>query len=403
MTMRRSSARVLGAALLCAALLAGCGTTPGGDRATDATGPSETATRTAPPVGPAPVGDVFDRARWPLACDGTGRILELLTVRQKVGQLLGVGVTGEADARAAIEAGVAGIFVGSGSDPALLGAPRLPDLPFASGLPLHVSIDEEGGRVQRAASLVGAIPSARQMAATMTEDQVRALAAEHGKKLRERGVTIDLAPVLDLDGGSAGTVVGDRSFSADPAVAWRYAAAFAEGLREAGVMPVFKHFPGHGRTGGDSHLGSVTTPPLQDLVGHELVPYREAVRVPGAGIMVGHFTVPGLTEEGLPTSLSPAAYRLLREGAGYGADPFDGVIFTDDLGGMQAVTDHFTVPQAVLAAIRAGADVALWISTATLPDVIETLVAAVESGELPISRVDESIGRTLRMRGVVRC
>lgn len=196
-------------------------------------------------------------------------------------------------------------------------------------------------------------------------------------------------------------VIGDRSFSDDPAIVARYAGAFADGLRDAGIMPVFKHFPGHGHGSGDSHTGTVRTPPLSQLRADDLVPYRTLLpgrstpQVPSTGVMVGHLIVPGLTGDELPASISPAAMRLLRSGAGYGGRPFDGPIFTDDLSGMAAISAKYPITEAVVRAVSAGADMALWLSTDDVPEVLAALTTAVRSGRLAEDRIDRSAARVL--------
>jgi beta-N-acetylhexosaminidase len=287
--------------------------------------------------------------------------------------------------------GVGGVFVG-GNATAILRGHALSGLHTAVGIPVAVAVDDEGGRVQRIDDLDGAMPSARDMTA-MTPAQVRVLAQRRGERLRARGITVDLAPVLDTSSQPADTVIGDRSFSADPAVVSRYAGAFAAGLRDAGVLPVFKHFPGHGRAGGDSHVGLVTTPMLSALRGHDLLPYRDLLGSGPAWVMIGHLNVPGLTD-GLPASLSPAAYRLLRTDY-----HFSGVTITDDLAAMRAVSDRYPLPEAVLAAFRAGADVALSTTSTGVGPVLDRLQAAVADGRLAEEGVNASAARILAAKG----
>ena len=165
--------------------------------------------------------------------------------------------------------------------------------------------------------------------------------------MRGLGITIDFAPVVDVTDAPDDTVIGDRSFSSDPAVVTAYAGAYARGLRDAGLLPVLKHFPGHGHGSGDSHTGGVTTPPLDQLQNDDLVPYRTLVSAAPVGVMVGHLQVPGLTGD-QPASLSRAAVQLLRTGTGYKAPAFDGPVFSDDLSSMAAINEHYTVPDAVL-------------------------------------------------------
>ena len=163
------------------------------------------------------------------------------------------------------------------------------------------------------------------------------------------------------------------------------------------VMPVLKHFPGHGSGSGDSHTGSVVAPSLDQLQATDLVPYRTLTAQAPVGVMVGHLEVPGLTGS-QPASLSPEAYGLLRSG-GYGGPPFNGLVFTDDLSGMQAITDRFGIADAVLRALQAGADVALWLSTDQVPAVLDRLEAAVGAGELTMSSVDAAVMRIVATKG----
>lgn len=319
-----------------------------------------------------------------------------LPLRARLAQLLVVGVdpSGPADALAVVQGEqVGGIFIG-GDDVGLLSAGALAPVHAAAALPLTVAVDDEGGRVQRLDALDGSLPSARRMAADMSPDQVRAVARGRGVALRERGVTTDLAPVLDTSGQPDRTVIGDRSFSADPNTAVDYALAFAEGLHEAGVTPVVKHFPGHGNTSGDSHLGAVTSPPLDALRAADLVPYRQLPRFGDVVVMLGHIEVPGLTG-GLPATLSPDAYALLR-----GEFGFTGPAMTDDLGAMRAVTDRASLPDAVTQALAAGADIALWSSGGRVREVLDHLEGAVASGALPAPRVDEATRRVLHAKQV---
>ena len=169
-------------------------------------------------------------------------------------------------------------------------------------------------------------------------------------------------------------------------------------MRDAGLLPVLKHFPGHGHGSGDSHTGGVTTPPLSDLQNDDLVPYRTLVTAGRVAVMVGHLQVPGLTGD-LPASLSPAAVQLLRTGTGYGAPRFDGPVFSDDLSSMAAISDKYGVSEAVLRTLQAGTDVALWVTTDEVPAVLDRLQKAVAAGELPTQRVDESLVRVATMKG----
>lgn len=313
------------------------------------------------------------------------------TQREQVAGLMMVGVRNFDDALWALQQGAGGIFVGSWTDPALLTQPGrdLAALRATVGRPFSVSIDAEGGRVQRQPALFGSVPAPREMTETLTPQQTQNIAYDLGVKLRAAGVTVDFAPVLDLDARAGSGAIGDRSFSADPARATEYATAFARGLADAGVRPVYKHFPGHGRASGDSHFQNVTAPPLPEVQAHDLAPYGPALAaVPGA-VMMGHVQVPGLGNSA-PSSLNPAAYQLLRSGDYPGGQPFNGVIYTDDLLGMKAITNRMRTPEAVVTALGAGADCALWISTADLPAAIDAADAAVTRGDYAPSQMLDS-------------
>ncbi|ABK70873.1 glycosyl hydrolase [Mycolicibacterium smegmatis] len=334
----------------------------------------------------------------PATCD-----LAALPARDKLAQLLTVGVTDAADARAVVaDHHVGGIMIGSWTDLSMLTDGSLGDIAAsAAPLPLAVSVDEEGGRVSRLASLIGSQPSARELARTKTADEVYGIALDRGRKMRDLGVTVDFAPVVDVTDAAADTVIGDRSFGSDPAVVTEYAGAYARGLRDAGVLPVLKHFPGHGHASGDSHTGGVTTPPLDVLMGDDLVPYRTLTGQAPVAVMVGHMQVPGLTGSD-PASLSPAAYNLLRSG-GYGGPGFGGLVYTDDLSSMGAINQRYGVADAVLRALQAGADNALWITTAEVPAVLDRLEQALASGELNQGAVDASLQRNAAVKGPLRC
>ena len=322
-----------------------------------------------------------------------------MSTRDKLAQLLMVGVTDAADARAVVaNQHVGGIFITSWTNLSMLKDGSLPEIARLGGpLRLAVSVDEEGGRVQRLSSLIESAPSARVLAQTKSPEQVYQLALERGHELRGLGITVDFAPVVDVTSAPADTVIGDRSFSANPAVVTQYAGAYAEGMRDAGVLPVLKHFPGHGHASGDSHATGVVTPPLAELQDVDLVPYRTLAAQAPVGVMIGHMQVPDLTGTD-PASLSPAAVALLRNGTGYGGPQFNGPIFTDDLSSMKAITDRYGVAEAVLKSLEAGADTALWVSTTAVPAVLDRLQSALADGELSNPNIEASVQRMVKAK-----
>ncbi len=267
-------------------------------------------------------------------------------------------------------------------------------LQLASFVPVFIASDEEGGTVQRLGTLLGPIASASSMAQSKTPEDVRREWVEYGSRVRALGIDVVFGPVLDVGSGPG---IESRSFSDDPAVVSAYGRAVAEGLLEAGVMPVFKHFPGHGRATADSHLELPTTPPFAELRSVDLVPYVDAFADPvlrdQASVMVGHLSVPGLSDA-VPTSLSPATVTgLLREELG-----FRGLIFTDAMN-MGAIVNTYGRLEALELAILAGADIAILGSLADLTPALDHLVARAEADPNFASTIDNRAARVLTAKG----
>jgi beta-N-acetylhexosaminidase len=390
MFTRRVTALITG--LACAGVLAACGDGGGDGADGSSAAPSPDATGTSPATSGATSAAPTDTA-------------EAVDDAHLAASTLAVGVTGFDDAAAAVDLGVRHLFIGSDTDLTMLNgqgdpARSIDALRERAGGRLTVSVDEEGGQVQRLAGIIGELPSARQMAATMQPDDVTALFAEHGRKMHDLGFTMDFAPDVDLDGGQnvSDNAIGDRAFSADPATVVRYGGAAVEGLKQAGITPVIKHFPGHGHATGDSHAGTVSTPPI-DQMGPDIQPFSELSQIDGVAVMVGHMQVPGLdTDDGAvqgastPSSLNPAAYGLLRAGAD-GAPGFTGTVYTDDLTGMQAITDLHSGPEAVVAALQAGADAPLTSTAADVQGSVDAIVAALADGSLDRGAVGKAAER----------
>lgn len=316
-------------------------------------------------------------------------------LRAQVASLMVVGVSNYDEARAALDQGAGGLFITSWADPALLyqEGRNINALRAEYPRPFSVAVDFEGGRVQRHTDVFGAWGSPRQLAGQPPE-VIRGSGYDIGVSLRAHGVNVDYAPLLDVDVAGL-PIVGDRSFSVEPGEVARVAGLFAQGLVDAGVTPTFKHFPGHGRASGDTHVELAVTPPLAELEALDMQPYAELLpQQPGASVMMGHVLVPGLGGVDTPSSLNPEAYRILRQGDYPGGRPFGGVIVTDDLSGMRAVTDIRPTPEAVRDAIAAGADQALWSSGADLAYTIDLVTAAVNDGTIPAERIRDAAVRT---------
>ncbi len=305
------------------------------------------------------------------------------------------GVTTSADPQVAevLDVGVGGVFVHrTNVESASQVGALVSELRARSRQPLVVTTDEESGRVSSFSAVLGATPSARRLAAERTPDEVREFARQTGVALAGAGIDLDLAPVADLDDGPSRATIGDRSFSADPATAARQAHAFAAGLADAGVRSTAKHFPGHGRAEGDSHLGETSVDAsIEQLSTTDLVPFRDLVAAGVPVVMLSHVTYAALDPD-LPATLSPEAYRLLRDSG------FRGVAMTDSLG-MGAVNLRWTEAEAAVMAVGAGADAVLSTDAGVARAMRDALVAAVQQSGLGEARLNEAAARMAALAG----
>lgn len=258
--------------------------------------------------------------------------------------------------------------------------------------PLLIAVDQEGGRVRRLKTQKGFadLPSAQSMGAGQPE-KTRAMARQLGKELAALGISVDLAPVADVNSNPANPAIGalERSFSPNPALVAAHALAFGQGLVQQGVIPALKHFPGQGGAQKDSHLG------LTDITRSwnakaDLAPYAQAFAQGWPGmVMLGHLFHTGL-DANYPATLSRTIVAdLLRGRMGW-----QGVIISDDMQ-MKAITDHYGLEQAVLLAVNAGVDILLFGNNLywdeNLPSkAFATLKGLVESGQISQQRIMES-------------
>jgi beta-N-acetylhexosaminidase len=268
----------------------------------------------------------------------------------------------------------------------------------AAGHDPVIAIDEEGGDVTRVAYADGSpVPGNAALGAVDDIALTQAVYRSTGADLAALGINFDLAPCADVLGRADSPAVGTRSFGADTGLVSRHTAAAVAGLQSAGVAACTKHFPGHGRTGTDSHHAIATIEgSLAELRLVDLPPFEAAIRAGTLAIMPSHLRVPELTGD-LPASVSAAAITgLLRGELG-----FTGVIVSDALE-MRATRDMFGIPGAAVLAVAAGTDL-LCLGRDGGEDeylaVREALVAAVRDGTLDGARLEEAADRVARLRG----
>jgi beta-N-acetylhexosaminidase len=257
------------------------------------------------------------------------------------------------------------------------------------GVPLFIAVDQEGGEIA-SAPWVSPQPSAAEIGQRGDPAEAYAVAERIGRQLREAGVNTDFAPVVDTGFGAA---IGARSYGEDPMLVAKMGAAAVEGFEAAGVVSSAKHFPNHGPATSDSHESlPVVDHDLATIRSYDLPPFEAAVRAGVPMVMMGHLVYPAVDAE-RPASLSPEAYRMLREDLG-----FEGVAVTDDLA-MAGANGGEPPARAAVDAVKAGADLLIISSPPQQQaDAYDAVVAAVESGEIPESRVRASFERVREIK-----
>jgi beta-N-acetylhexosaminidase len=257
-----------------------------------------------------------------------------------------------------------------------------------------MSTDEEGGEIARLSNLVGALPWPRQMAEEWTPAELSAQLATVARAMKALGMNMDLAPVLDT-ASSTDTIDYEeyRSFSEDGATAAEYGIAFLHGLSAGGIVGVVKHFPGLGHANGDTDTGPASDPPLGQLVGDDLVPFKQAIAAGVRVVMMSNVTEPDWGST--PASLNPSAYTYLRQMG------FNGMVLTDSLDAGAISATRTDGAQAVVEAIEAGADMAMITTPTDFPGALAGLEQAVSAGHLSMAQVIRSVDRIVAVKNSI--
>jgi len=261
--------------------------------------------------------------------------------------------------------------------------------------PLLVAVDEEGGRVMRIHDGVAALPSQLELGVRGPQG-VRQAVADNATGLHALGIELNLAPVADLRSNPADAVIGDRSFGGDPAAVGPLVAAAVDGLHDGGVAATLKHFPGLGGAAGDPHSAMPTDPESLDRwVATQARSFQAGIDAGADAVMTTAVVVPGLDPSGTPALFSRAVVTgLLRQRL-----HFEGVIVTDGLG-MGAITTVYGLPDATVAAVRAGNDLVLLNSAdaAYQASAIDAVKEQVRAGAIPMDQVQASAARVIALR-----
>lgn len=265
------------------------------------------------------------------------------------------------------------------------------DIINKSKIPPFIGVDEEGGVVQRIINGVTPFPGA--MALSATGENTKKLYYEVGRNLRNMNFNMVFAPVADVNNNPNNPVINSRSYSDNPDVVSRYITQASSGFDEANIIPFLKHFPGHGDTNVDSHVGlPVVRKTKEELNLTELVPFKKGIEAGVPGVMVAHILYPAYDEH-YPSTLSKKIVTdLLKKELG-----FKGLIVTDSLT-MAAIYNNYTKKEIVINAVNSGIDVMIFCGKATLDEqeeIYNAFIEAVKNKEIPIEKIDESVKKII--------
>ena len=261
-------------------------------------------------------------------------------------------------------------------------------------IPVFISIDEEGGRVNRLAKNIKRFESAKSIGDKGDIKYAYENGKEIGKTLKEHKINMNFAPVLDIYSNSKNTVIGDRAFGNNEKIVETMGIATMQGLKDEHVIPVIKHFPGHGDTEVDSHIGlPIVDKSIDQLYDFEFVPFKKAIESGADAVMVSHILIKQIDDKN-PATLS---YNLIT-GILRNDMKFSNVIITDDMC-MKAITNRLSVEEASIKSIKAGSDIILIGSDiGKTKSVIEKIKLEVETNEISEKRIDESVYRILKLK-----
>ena len=261
-------------------------------------------------------------------------------------------------------------------------------------IPLFISIDEEGGKVSRVPDEFKNIPTNREIGKINNKNFSYEIGNILAMQLNAFGINMDFAPVLDVNTNPNNPIIGNRSFGNDPNIVSDLGIATMKGIKDKGVIPVVKHFPGHGDTSVDSHLGLPSIENNLDRLNKvELVPFKNAIKDGADVVMVAHILMAKLDPD-YPASMSKKVISdILRDDLN-----FDGVVITDDMT-MGAIMKNYNIEDAAIKSVNAGSDIILVChNNDNQVNVINYLQKAVKDGEISEERIDKSVYRILKLK-----
>ncbi|MFA5528558.1 MAG: beta-N-acetylhexosaminidase [Peptostreptococcales bacterium] len=270
----------------------------------------------------------------------------------------------------------------------------LKSLNAKNNIPLFLSIDEEGGRVSRMPDEFVKLPSNRVIGQKKDKALCYKIGSVIAEEIKSFGFNMNFAPVLDIDSNPDNPVIGDRSFGTDEKIVSELGIETMKGLQSKGVISVVKHFPGHGDTAVDSHMGlPILDKDLNSLYQLELVPFIKAIENHTDGVMVAHILFNKIDSENPATLSESIMTDLLRKELNY-----DGLVITDDMT-MAAIMDNYELDDAVVKSIKAGSDIILVCHGYENEfKALEAIRNAVKDDIISEERIDESLYRILKTK-----
>lgn len=330
-------------------------------------------------------------------------IMNSLSLEEKLGQMIIVGFNGyevDSDFRELLESyKVGGVILFKrnikNAEQLLNLNNNIKNINSTNKLPLFISVDEEGGRITRLPEGSTKFPSNKVIGKENDKDLSYKIGNQIGTQLNDFEFNMDFAPVLDIYSNTKNTVIKDRSFGTDSEIVKTLGTATMKGLQDSNVISVVKHFPGHGDTTVDSHIGlPIVNHDKQRLDEFELVPFKEAIDKGADAIMTAHIVLPNVDKSKKPATLSKIILTdILRDELN-----FNGVIITDDME-MGAISNNYGTKNASVEAIKAGADIILMCHTKEKQiESLEALKEVVNNGAISIERIDESVRRIIKLK-----
>ncbi|OAB41495.1 beta-N-acetylhexosaminidase [Paenibacillus glacialis] len=390
--------------LMCVILVLGrCSTSQSAGENADVNNGTNSDTNTPLQASVEGTGSVVQEPTVPVEpTDAVKELLKSMTTAEKVGQLVVVGMEGtivDKDSRKFIEDYHVGGFIFyrdniENTQQALSLFNDLKSSNVANKVPLWMSVDEEGGRVTRMPKEFLKMPTNKAIGKKKDSELSHEIGQILGRELQGFGLNMDYAPVLDINSNPTNSVIGDRSFGNQAKLVSTLGIATMKGIQSQGVVPVVKHFPGHGDTSIDSHIGlPVVEHDLERLRTLELVPFQDAIKNQAEVVMIAHILMPKV-DPTAPASLSKKVITdILRDELG-----FNGIVMTDDMT-MGAIGENYDLQKASVQTVIAGTNIVLVGHDANKGiSVIQALTDAVNHGKISEELLDSRVYTILKLK-----